>query len=298
MQPDELYGLPLDRFIAERAALAKALRAAGDRPEAARVAKLRKPSVAAWAVNQLVRTQAQATHELFEAGDSLRRAQEDLLAGRGDARTLREAGERERRAVDELTTAARGLLSSDGHELAEATLARVASTLHAAAFDEDARRQVGDGCLERELRHVGLGDAGIPATRGAPAPAASEAPAPESHRAATPATDEAATPATDEAAPPAAPEAAASPTGRARAERRRAGGDLAAARRSEASARRRLQNAARALARAQEARDRAADALRRAEDALSAARAHADETADAHQRSQDALEGRSADRRP
>ena len=290
MQPDELYGLPLDRFIAERAALAKALRAAGDRPEAARVAKLRKPSVAAWAVNQLVRTQAQATHELFEAGDSLRRAQEDLLAGRGDARTLREAGERERRAVDELTTAARGLLSSDGHELAEATLARVASTLHAAAFDEDARRQVGDGCLERELRHVGLGDAGIPATRGAPAPAASEAPAPESHRAATPATDE--------AAPPAAPEAAASPTGRARAERRRAGGDLAAARRSEASARRRLQNAARALARAQEARDRAADALRRAEDALSAARAHADETADAHQRSQDALEGRSADRRP
>jgi hypothetical protein len=49
------------------------------------VAKLRKPSVAAWAVNQLVRTQGRAIGELFDAGDALQRAQSDLLAGRGDA---------------------------------------------------------------------------------------------------------------------------------------------------------------------------------------------------------------------
>ena len=58
----ELYGLPLDRFVAERAALAKSLRSEGQREQADQVAKRRKPSVAAWAVNQLVRTQRGKQH--------------------------------------------------------------------------------------------------------------------------------------------------------------------------------------------------------------------------------------------
>ena len=160
MEPRDLYGLPLERFVPERAALAKSLRAAGERDEAAEVAKLRKASVAAWAVNQLVRTQSREVKALFKAGDQLQRAQADLLAGKGDAGKLRAAAEREREAVDELTDAARGLLSTEGHELTQTTLDRVSDTLHAAALDEDARGQVRDGCLERELRHVGLGALG------------------------------------------------------------------------------------------------------------------------------------------
>src|SRR5688500_1165037 len=116
MDQDDLYGLPLDRFVAERGALAKALRADGRRDEAARVAALRKPSVAAWAVNQLARTQRRAMRELLAAGDELRDAQEALLAGKGDARALRAAGERERAAVDQLVDAALGLLTSTGQE--------------------------------------------------------------------------------------------------------------------------------------------------------------------------------------
>jgi hypothetical protein len=157
MEPRDLYGLPLDRFVAARGALAKSLRADGKRDEAAEVAKLRKPSVAAWAVNQLVRTQSREVKSLFKAGDQLQRAQADLLAGKGDAGKLRAAAEREREAVDELTEAARGLLSSEGQELGQATLDRVSDTLHAAALDADARGEVQDGCLVRELRHVGLG---------------------------------------------------------------------------------------------------------------------------------------------
>lgn len=160
MEPRDLYGLPLERFVPERAALAKSLRAAGERDEAAEVAKLRKASVAAWAVNQLVRTQSREVKALFKAGDQLQRAQADLLAGKGDAGKLHAAAEREREAVDELTDAARGLLSTEGHELTQTTLDRVSDTLHAAALDEDARGQVRDGCLERELRHVGLGALG------------------------------------------------------------------------------------------------------------------------------------------
>lgn len=154
---DDLYGLPFDRFVAERGVLAKALRSAGERERAAEVAALRKPSLAAWAVNQLVRTQHDAVADLFATGDALRDAQADLLAGSGDGRALRAAGEAARAAVQRLVETARGLLTSDGHELSETVVERVADTLHAAALDEHAREQVREGRLERELRHVGLG---------------------------------------------------------------------------------------------------------------------------------------------
>jgi hypothetical protein len=154
--PDELYGLPLERFVPERGALSRSLRDAGDREQAARVAKLRKPSLAAWAVNQLMRTQRRAIEELFKAGDDAQRAQAELLGGHGDAESLRDASRRERAAVDELLQAARGLLSSGGHELSPTMLERVADTLHAAALDTEARERAAAGRLERELRYVGM----------------------------------------------------------------------------------------------------------------------------------------------
>ncbi len=181
MDVDELYGLPFDEFVPARNALARELRKAGKRDEAAEVSALRKPSVAAWAVDQLVRTQRQVVSELFDAGDALRAAQDDVLAGRGDGQSLRAAVDRERTAVDALAGAARGLLSSDGHELSPTIVERVSDTLHAAALDDEAREQVREGRLERELRHVGLGVLGAPPAgarpAGAPAPPRKKKPA-------------------------------------------------------------------------------------------------------------------------
>ena len=157
MEPEDLYGLPLERFVPERAALAKELRSRGEREEAARAANLTKPSTPAWAVNQLMRTQGTAVRALLAAGDGLRGAQEDVVAGRGSAQALREAAERERDAVAALTQAAGRLLSGNGRGLGAAALERVSETLHAAALDEEAREAVSGGCLTRELRHVGLG---------------------------------------------------------------------------------------------------------------------------------------------
>jgi hypothetical protein len=114
MDVNDLYGLPLDRFVDARGELAKALRGDGRREEAKEVAGLRKPSVAAWAVNQLVRTQRAAVGELLAAGDALRDAHAELMAGRRDPAGLRTASERERAAVDVLLDAARGLLTSEG----------------------------------------------------------------------------------------------------------------------------------------------------------------------------------------
>ena len=161
MDAHDLYGLPLDRFTPARRALAKELRDAGQRDEAERVGALRKPSRAAWAVNQLVRTQRRAVNDLFTTGDAAQRAQTELLAGKGDSEALRSALSQEREAVRQLVEVARGLLTSDGHELSSTMLERVADTLHAAALDPGARVQVRQGCLDRELHHVGLGPAAL-----------------------------------------------------------------------------------------------------------------------------------------
>jgi hypothetical protein len=248
MDVDDLYGLPLDRFTPERNALARELRNGGKRGDAAEVAALRKPSVAAWAVNQLVRTQRKAVAELFDAGDALRAAQDNVVTGRGDGRTLRVAVERERAAVDALTGAARGLLTSDGHELSQTIIDRVADTLNAAALDDEARSHVKDGRLERELRHVGLGVA-VGATL--PAPARRAAPK-----------------------KPAADRAAEQRAERERAEAR------AAARATEREARRRLERAERAANSTAERRDRAAKALDEAEAELSDAESEMEEARD------------------
>jgi hypothetical protein len=169
MNAQDLYGLPLDRFVPEREALAKALRKQDRREEAAEVAALRKPSVAAWAVNQVIRTQRSAVAGLFEAGDALQRAHSELLAGHGDGIALREALAREREAVSELAENARGLLDSEGHELTQTVFERVSETLHAAALDPDARSQAQDGCLRRELRHIGVGGSAEISVPAAPA---------------------------------------------------------------------------------------------------------------------------------
>ncbi len=300
MQPDDLYGLALDRFIPERGALTKALRADKRRDEAAAVAALRKPSVAAWAVNQLVRTQGDAVGELLDAGDALYEAQADLLAGRGDGRTLRAANERERAAVDALVDAARGLLSSDGHELRPAVVERVWDTLHAAALDAGAREQVRDGCLEKELRHAGLGlgeSPGPPPSPAKPKPKSKE-PAEARGRAKPAAQDD--KPAVKPEPKPSREEAAkAHRAAREQATQEREERDRAkrertearkAARTAEVAARRRTERAGHALKAAEERRSRAADTLDKADDALAAAQREAQAAADAQREAQAELE--------
>jgi hypothetical protein len=170
---EDLYGLPLERFIDERATLTKQLRADNQTDEAKRVGALKKPTQAAWAVNQLVRTQGKAVRALFESGDALVEAQ---AGGRDAAEKLREAARRQRAALDELIGAAEGLLSSDGRPLSAGTLERVSETLRAAGIDADAREQVRSGCLARELTATGL--LGLSAAPAAPAPAETEKPKP------------------------------------------------------------------------------------------------------------------------
>jgi hypothetical protein len=292
MDVDELYDAPLEQFVPRRGELARELRKQGKREHAAEVAALRKPSVAAWAVNQLVRTQPRAVAELFAAGDELQNAHRTATAGHGDAAALRSAAQRERSAVDDLVQAARGLLTADGHELSQTIIDRVADTLRAAALDEEAREHVRDGRLERELRHVGLGvlagggglaTAGSPAKRKPDPPAAKRRSGQAKRRGQSAEAQER----RDESAQEEEEEDERRER-RADQERRKRERDeaLKAARDVEAKARRQTERAGRALKLAQRLRDRAAEDLEAAEQSLAEAQADADEAAAELERAQ------------
>ena len=286
MDADDLYGAPLDQFVAERGALAKALRADGQRDEAKDISALRKPSVAAWAVNQLVRTQAKAFDRLLAAGDELVEVQAGVLAGDREPSELREAAASQRAAVDRLVEAAGGLLSAEGHELSPAVLDRVADTLQAAALDREAREQVQGARLERELRHVGLGAGGlvsVPAGSQSKSRTKSEPTATE-RKPAKPKPAKAKPPKDEKAKPAESKRADAKQAERERNEARRT------ARHAAADSRRAAERAQRALEVAQERRAKTAEALAEADRAVAEAERTAQRTADAHREAQQALE--------
>jgi hypothetical protein len=134
VEPGDLYGLPLEQFTAARNALAK------EHPEAK---ALRKPSAAAFAVNQLARRHADELDAFLGAAAQLRHAQ---LKG-GD---VRGATQEERQALQRL-------LQLAGEYASATQIDRVRQTLQAAAVDEQAAEQVREGRLERELEPGGFG---------------------------------------------------------------------------------------------------------------------------------------------
>jgi len=151
-EADRLYGLPLDQFTAERDAAAKALRKAGDREAAALLAKLPKPTPAAWAANQVARTEPDVRDEFLAAGAALREAQEAALAG--DAGGLREATRAQRSAVDAFMAAAQPL-QPGGRPLSRAMADRLRTTLLAAAGNEELSDALADGRLALEAEAGG-----------------------------------------------------------------------------------------------------------------------------------------------
>lgn len=90
MTLDELFALDPADFVKARDALVKELRAQGKRDESAAVKGLRRPTVPAWALNQVSREHPHAMEALLDAADAARRAQDDVLAG-ADGVVLRDA---------------------------------------------------------------------------------------------------------------------------------------------------------------------------------------------------------------
>jgi hypothetical protein len=158
---NRLYGLPLDEFTVARDELAKRLRGEGERGAAEDVKRLRKPSLAAWALNQVRRNDPQRVDELIAAGERLRDAQGRLLAT-GDRGLLRDAAAEERRLAQELVRLGEGQLRDAGHSVSATVQSKLWATVHAVAGDQEARDLLAAGRLlhDHETSDLGLVAAG------------------------------------------------------------------------------------------------------------------------------------------
>jgi len=274
--PEDLYGLPLEEFTPARDALAKELKAAGHKDEAAEVKALRKPSVAAWALNRVAREHPDAIEGLRAAGAALREAQDEAMSG--DASRLRDAGRGVADEVERVTGLAAEVLRAAGRPASAAQQEKIVATLRTAAVDAGAGDALARGVLVEELESTGFSLLGAGAGASA-APARSarkEAPArpaDDGHRKPLPGAERA--PKNPKASKDALEAAEA-----ARRELRRcdAEADMAATR-----ARRKAERAETAAKRAAEAQREAEEARAEAEDAAGeaeAARRAANEAAD------------------
>jgi hypothetical protein len=153
---DRLYALPLGEFTAARDELAGRLRHEGDADAGAEVKRLRKPSLAAWALNQVRRNQPGQSDKLLEAGRRLREEQERLLAG-GGREPLQRAAADERQLVAELARHAERELAAGGRPASAAVREKLRATLHAVASEPEAREGLAAGRLVREHEAAGLG---------------------------------------------------------------------------------------------------------------------------------------------
>ncbi len=143
-----LYGVPLDAFVAERTRLARALKAAGDRDAAAEVARLAKPSAAAWALNHVAREAPEAVAEWADAAAALRDASTRSAQVGGD--TVRAAMAGHRASTGRLVGAVRELAQPSGRPLSPAMVDRVASLLRAATADAGLAERLQAGCVTEE----------------------------------------------------------------------------------------------------------------------------------------------------
>ncbi len=188
---DRLYALPLPEFTPTRDALVKEQKA--DKELAARLKALKKPSVAAWVVNLLVRRATEQVDQLLQVGAALRAAQESL-----DAAQLREFTKQRRQLTHAVTTEARALAAEEGTRVTEAVAEQVEATLTAAMVDEGAGQAVRSGLLVAALSTTGVEAVDVSRAVAAPealgfaaSPTAAEPPAkPELHVVPDPDADE------------------------------------------------------------------------------------------------------------
>jgi hypothetical protein len=150
---DELYGLAPGDFTPARDAKAKELKGS---ELSGQVKKLKKPSVAAWVVNQLVRHETEQVEQVLAMGEALRAAQAGL---KGDE--LRALTRQRRQLTAAVTTRARSVASGLGVKVTQAVADQVEATLTAAMVDEECAKAVRSGLLVAALTSTGMGGADV-----------------------------------------------------------------------------------------------------------------------------------------
>ncbi|MCK6068353.1 MULTISPECIES: transposase [Microbacterium] len=164
---DALYGLPPAEFTAARNERAASATGA----LAKRIKALRKPSVAAWAVNLLVRDGQLA--DALELSQALHEAQDEL-----DAPELAKLGKQRRALVAGLARRAGALARDAGTPLSRAVLEEVELTINAAIVDAAAGAAILTGRLVRTVHADGIDAADLVDAVAGSVPGVPDRPAP------------------------------------------------------------------------------------------------------------------------
>ena len=138
---DELYQAPLEEFTAARNALSKET---GD----AAIKKLEKPSLPAWAVNQLYWRERKLYDEVIKTSTQVRTAHKNMLAGK--KADVRAAEVFHAEAMRKAKDAIRRILEAAGNTASDAVMTPVTETLDALPTTDE------PGRLARPLRRTGF----------------------------------------------------------------------------------------------------------------------------------------------
>ncbi|MGW0424781.1 hypothetical protein [Streptomyces sp. NPDC003015] len=168
---DELYTTPPSGFVTRRETLALAAKTAGRVDDARRIRAARRPTLAAWAANLLLRSQPEESRQFLELGRALREAYQTL-----DAAGLKDLSAQRRRVVSALSRQAAQLARDAGQQLSEPVQQDLEATLRAVLADPEAADQWAGGRLvsaltpPSEFRPGSTPVASRPGTRSRPAP--------------------------------------------------------------------------------------------------------------------------------
>jgi hypothetical protein len=154
-----LYAVRPDDFVRARTELVRRLRKDGRRDDADLAAKLRRPSVAAAALNQVAREEPDLLETLFREGARLRDAMQRAVEG--NAADVRPGQVAERRAAEAVVGAARRRLEQLGQRDTDATAQRINNTLRAAALDDSLAERLRRGTLDTDVVASGFGFGGL-----------------------------------------------------------------------------------------------------------------------------------------
>ncbi|SEH52775.1 hypothetical protein SAMN04489835_0986 [Mycolicibacterium rutilum] len=260
---DDLYAAKPDAFTALRKQLAGDARKNGDADVAKRISGARKPTTAAWVVNQLAIGDDSVVQRLKDLGVRLRDAHAAM-----DGDRIRELSTEQRRLVDDFTRAA---FEEAGLKPTGGLRDDVTGTLQAAVADPDVADRLGR--LTKAETWSGFGEFGDTAIVFSPTTRRKPPPKPEKKAEPAPRDDREA--AAHKERQQAKADLAAAEHARAQADDALAElqSDLAAARLRHQDAQRRLQEAERGLAAAEDAYDQAKQASRDAAAAVKEAKA-------------------------
>ncbi|MPY48046.1 hypothetical protein [Streptomyces acidicola] len=143
---DELYTTPPAHFVPRREELAAAARTAGRAEDSRRIRSARRPTLAAWAANLLLRSKPQESRQFLELGSALREAHRTMDPG-----AIKDLSGQRRRVVAALSRQAAQLALDAGHRLSDSVRHEVESTLNAVLADPDAADLWATGRLHSAL---------------------------------------------------------------------------------------------------------------------------------------------------